>query len=73
MSNYDTKYVIFSEELVSGELGTYKAYGIRDITGEYRVSDVTSDYTEILKIVRLLNEYRVSKIHMMDVIYDLLE
>ncbi len=67
------QYEIFSEEIINNETGNYISYGIRDKSGENVVSDITTDYTEILKMVRLLNEYRVSKIHLMDVIYDLLE
>ncbi len=73
MNSYDVKYEIFSEKRVNSDTGNYISYGIRDKKGEYIVSDITADYTEIIKIVRLLNEYRVSKVHLMDVIYDLLE
>ncbi|MBE7020219.1 MAG: hypothetical protein E7411_02140 [Ruminococcaceae bacterium] len=73
MSLNNAIYEVFSEEVVNSEIGSYISYGIRDKTGEYSISDITSDYTKILKIVRLLNEYKVSKIHLVDVIYDFLE
>lgn len=67
-------YRPFKEILRSEDLGTYVTYGIRIVDsnrGEIgRVSDVSVNETFVADLCRRLTRYRLSPIHLADVLDD---
>ena len=70
------QYQIFQERLLSDEIGTYTAFGIRaeraDRTEVCRISDVFLPEQQAAVFVELLNRHQLSPIHLRDVIEDTL-
>jgi|GEM_PF-1679069 len=67
-------YSIVPENFFQLELGEYSTYGIQVITPDYIeiLHDVSVCKKTVERLVRLLNYYQVSSIHLYDVIMDML-
>ena len=68
------KYEVFEESLSSGELGTYRAFGIKGVNslGDNVIvcSDVSPDESFIRTLCEACNALQVSPIHILDIIED---
>ena len=73
------RYRIISENCVSCDLVQYTAYGIQAIYGTKEneevystVSDISTEQREVAEMVRKFNRYRLSPIHFLDAVEDML-
>ena len=66
-------YVVTVDMIYNEYIGWYTTYGICDKGKTVIVPDVTTDYNKAMDIVKVLNSQKVSKIHLRDVIIDMLE
>ncbi len=63
-------WVIISEERITEDKERYTAYGVR--SGCYCIGDLCTDSDEILRFVRVLNNYEVSTANALDIAEDFL-
>ena len=63
-------WVIISEERMTEDKERYTAYGVRN--SSYCIGDLCTDSDEILRFVRVLNNYDVSPLNAIDVAEDYL-
>ena len=66
-------YEVMVDKIYNEYIGWYTTYGICDKGKTVIVTDVTTDHKKAKEIVEALNNNNVSKIHLRDVIIDLLE
>jgi len=63
-------YEVFEEKCVNDEAGVYVSYGVKCVTSEMTVADVTCNKDKLISFVNMLNEEKVEPIHLFDVIED---
>lgn len=73
MEKYEIIYELFMESKFNEDIGQYNTYSIRDKKRTVLVSDITVNLKEALEILVVLNSNKVSRVHLRDVIEDLLE
>jgi len=65
------KYMIVEELVRDEDAQIYRTYGIRRVTGDI-IRDISTDYSRVFEIARLLNRCKVSREHFFDVVSDML-
>ncbi len=73
------RYRIISENCVSCDLVQYTAYGIQAISTNKEdeqvystVSDISTDQRQVAEMVRKFNKFRLSPVHLLDAVEDML-
>lgn len=69
----DTVYEITRQKIYNEYIGWYVAYGFCDREKTVIITDVTTNLKKAKQILEILNTNKVSKIHLEEVIIDLLE
>ena len=67
------EYCLIEEKLFNEEIGTYYSYGIKVLTTNETISDVSVDIDKARQIVSILNKCKVSPLHAQEVIINLLD
>lgn len=65
------KYIVVKESFTRPDIGQYESYGIKcRYDSIFAVHDISVDYDFVLSLARMMNDYDLAEIHMIDVVYD---
>ena len=65
-------YIAVEQKLKNKFIGNYTTYGIGLKDSDFIVNDVSCDINTVNRIIKYLNKYQASPVHLRDIIDDML-